>query len=340
MRDQRAEAWSRRAFLGGLSLAGTVGLLGLYPRPVAAEPPPETTRIRLAQTPSMCQAPQYVAEELLRGEGFTDVDYLKKEGPYDIAEALASGEVDINMHFSARLIVRLDRGERITILAGVHPGCYELFTAQPLRTLRDLKGRTVAIRALGSPEHVFLASMAAYVGLHPQQDLTWVTHPAATSMELLAQGQVDAFLGFPPEPQDLRARQIGHSLVNSTVDRPWSQYFCCMVAAHRPFVQKHPVATKRALRAILKGTDVCAVEPDRVARLLVDRGRTPREDLMRQVLQDIPYHQWRAYDPEDAVRFYALRLHEVGMIKSVPQKIIAEGTDWRFLNELKRELKG
>jgi NitT/TauT family transport system substrate-binding protein len=154
-----------------LTLVGTAGLLGLKARRAAAEPPPETTRITLVQTPSMCQAPQYVAEELLRGEGFTDVDYLKKEGPYDIADALASGEVDINLHFSARLIVRLDRGEPITILAGVHPGCYELFTAQPLQTLRDLKGRTVAIRALGGPEHVFLSSMTAYVGLNPERDI-------------------------------------------------------------------------------------------------------------------------------------------------------------------------
>jgi NitT/TauT family transport system substrate-binding protein len=337
MRAPQAEGWTRRRFLGGLTVAGAAGLLGLYPRPVAAEPPPETTRIRLVHTPSMCQAPQYVAEELLRGEGFTEVIYLKKEGPYDIADALASGEVDLNLHFSARLIVQLDRGQPITILAGVHPGCYELFTAQPLRTLRDLKGRSVAIRALGGPEHVFLASMAAYVGLDPERDLTWVANPAAK--DLFTQGQVEAFMGFPPEPQDLRARQIGHVLVNSNVDRPWSQYFCCMVAAHRPFVQQNPVATKRALRAMLKGTDVCAVEPDRASQQLVDRGRTPRGDLMRQVLQDISY-RWRDYEPEDTVRFYALRLHEVGMIKSVPQQIIAQGTDWRFLNELKRELKG
>jgi NitT/TauT family transport system substrate-binding protein len=340
MSIQHANPLSRRRFLASLMLTGTAGLFGMPARCVAAEPPPETTRIRLVQTPSMCQAPQYVAEELLQGEGFTEVDYLKKEGPYDIADVLASGEVDINLHFSARLVVRLDRGEPITILAGIHPGCYELFTAQPLQTLRDLKGKTVAIRALDGPEHVFLASMAAYVGLDPQKDIIWVTHPAATSIELLAQAKVDAFLGFPPDPQELRARKIGHVLVNSNVDRPWSQYFCCMVAAHREFVQKHPVATKRALRAILKGTDVCALEPDRTSQLLVDRGRTQRYDLMRQVLKDIRYDRWRDYNPEDTVRFYALRLHEVGMIKSVPQKIIAEGTDWRFLNALKKEMKG
>jgi NitT/TauT family transport system substrate-binding protein len=332
--------WTRRQFVGRLTSAATVGLLGMQPKLVGAEPPPETTRIRLVQTDGMCQAPQYVAEELLRGEGFTDVQYLKKEGPEAIAGAVASGEADINMHFSGPLIMRLDLGAPVTILAGVHPGCYELFTAQPLRSLLELKGKTVAIRAVNGPEHVFLSSMAAYVGMDPRRDLQWVTYPADKSIELLAQGKVDAFMGFPPRPQELRARKVGHVLVNSNTDRPWSQYFCCMVAAHREFVEKHPVATKRALRAIMKGTDICAQEPDRASQLMVDSKRTPRVDLMRQVLKDISYNRWREFNPEDTVRFYALRLSEVGMIKSTPQRIINEGTDWRFLNELKKELKG
>jgi NitT/TauT family transport system substrate-binding protein len=56
-------------------------------------------------------------------------------------------------------------------------------------------------------------------------------------------------------------------------------------------------------------------------------------------MRDVPYTQWRAYDPEDTVRFYALRLREAGMIKSGPQQIISRGTDWRFLNDVKRQLK-
>ena len=103
---------------------------------------------------------------------------------------------------------------------------------------------------------------------------------------------------------------------------------------------EYPVATKRALRAILKATDVCALQPDHAAHLIVDKGFTQRYDYALQTMQETPYNHWREYDPEDTVRFYALRLHEVGMIKSSPQKLIAEGTDWRFLNELKKELKG
>ena len=330
----------RRELLRGVGAAAAAAALAGRFRTADAEPPPETTRIVLLQTASMCQAPQYVAEDLLRGEGFTDVRYIKQDGQRAIADALASGEANINMHFSGPLILRLDTGAPITILAGVHPGCYELFATERVRTLSDLKGKTVGIRGLEGPEHVFLSSMLAYVGLDPRKDVTWVTHSTEQSIALLAEGKIDAFMGFPPDPQEIRARKIGHVVVDSNLDRPWSQYFCCVVAANREFAQKYPVATKRALRAILKGTDVCASEPDRVSRYLVDSGRTPRYDLMRQMLKEIRYDRWRTYDPEDTVRFFALRLREAGMIRSTPQKIIATGTDWRFLNELKKELKG
>ena len=81
-------------------------------------------------------------------------------------------------------------------------------------------------------------------------------------------------------------------------------------------------------------------EPARSTRVLVDKALTTNYDYAWQAMQEIPYGNWREYDPEDTVRFYSLRLHEAGIIKSSPQKIIAQGTDWRFLNELKKELKG
>ena len=74
-------------------------------------------------------------------------------------------------------------------------------------------------------------------------------------------------------------------------------------------------------------------------QLLVDQGYTARYDYALQTLSEIRYDVWRDYDQEDTLRFYALRLHESGLIKSDTKKLIAEHTDWRFLDELKRELK-
>jgi NitT/TauT family transport system substrate-binding protein len=338
LRDQYA-SWSRRQFVERLALAGAVGLLRLRPEDAAAEPLPETTKIRVHHSLSLCLAPQYVAEDLLRGEGFTEIQYVP-HGPKGFYQALGSGEADIAGDFAPSLILQLDRGTPIVVLGGIHVGCFELFGTERVRTIRDLKGKTVGVRGLDTPPHTFLSSMAAYVGLDPRRDITWVTHPSDESMRLLGRGEIDAFIGFPPEPQELRAKRIGHVVVNSAVDRPWSQYFCCMSVANRDFARKYPVATRRALRAILKAADLCALEPDRAAKALTAQGVAKRFEYALQTMKDVPYTKWRNYDPEDTIRFYALRLNEIGMIKSSPQRIIAQGTDWRFLHELKKELKG
>jgi hypothetical protein len=94
---------------------------------------------------------------------------------------------------------------------------------------------------------------------------------------------------FPPDPQELRARKVGHVVANSTVDRPWSQYFCCMATGHRAFVRKHPIATKRALRAILKAANIWGLEPERAARAFVDGGFTPRYDYALETVKNVPY---------------------------------------------------
>jgi NitT/TauT family transport system substrate-binding protein len=343
MDDQRVEACSRREFLSGVTLAGAAGLLGPAWRAVAEEPPPETTRIRVHKMAGICIAPQYVAEEFLHAEGFTEVQYVEielTELTRGIYRLLGSGAVDIGMAFAPPFIVQVDAGAPIVILGGVHVGCFELFGTERVHAIRDLKGKTVAVPEQGGVHHLFLASMAQYVGLDPRKDINWALHPPAESSQLLAGGEIDALVGFPPVPQELRAKKIGHVVVNSAVDRPWSQYFCCMVTGNHAFIRKHPVATKRVLRAILKATDVCALEPERAAQRIVDKGFTPRYDYALQTMPEIPYNRWREYDPEDTVRFYALRLHEIGLVKNIPQKIIAQGTDWRFFNELKRELKG
>jgi NitT/TauT family transport system substrate-binding protein len=111
-----------------------------------------------------------------------------------------------------------------------------------------------------------------------------------------------------------------------------------MLVGSSDFVRRYPIATKRVVRAMVRATDICAAKPDWVAQRLVDRGFTPRYDYAQQGLEDVSYRSWRDFDPEDTVRFYALRLRELGMIKSSPDKIIAAGTDWRFIREVRKEL--
>jgi NitT/TauT family transport system substrate-binding protein len=247
------------------------------------------------------------------------------------AMRLGIGEIDFDANFAAALVVAVDRGAPIVILSGVHVGCFDLIATEGVRAIKDLKGKTVAVFGMESAQHIFLSSMLTYVGLDPSKDVTWVVRPSSAAKQLLAEGKVDAFLGFPPDPQELRAKKIGHVLVSSAIDRPWAQYFCCMVSANRDFVTRHPVAAKRALRAILKAVQVCAIDPPRAGRAYLDRGFNVREDFVLQALKELPYGRWREYDPEDTIRFYSLQLHEIGMIKSSPQKIISQALTGGFL---------
>jgi len=152
---------TRRRFLTTLSLAGVAGFVRA-PRALALDGPLETTTVRLAKNGAICLAPQYVAEELLRAEGFTDVRYVDV-GPAE-SEAIAHGEVDFSLDFAAHLVTVIDAGRPLTVLSGVHVGCFELFGREGIRAIADLKGKSVGVQILGANPHEFLVAMAAHVG--------------------------------------------------------------------------------------------------------------------------------------------------------------------------------
>ena len=107
----------------------------------------------------------------------------------------------------------------------------------------------------------------------------------------------------------MKARKTGHVLASQIVDRPWSQYYCCMLATRTEFARQYPSATKHVMRAMLKGADLCASEPKQTAERLVSRGN-PSYDYALQMLNEVRFDVWREYDPEDTVRFYSLRLRK------------------------------
>ena len=318
---------SRRQFLQHSSALGAASLLGFA----------EITKIRLGKGPWLCFAPIYLAEELLRLEGFHEIEYINISASIPVT---LSDSADISLFGGPSILPAIDAGMPLKVIAGLHVGCWELFGNDRVDSITSLKGRKVAVSALRGVEHIWISSMLAYVGMDPNKDIEWVpTGKLEESQRRFLAGEVDAFLAFPPQPQDMRAIRAGQVIVNTTLDRPWSQYFCCIVGANQQFLRQYPVAAKRALRALLKATDICAEDPERVARFLGEKGYEPRYDVALDVVKSLPYNRWRHDNPEDTIRFHALRLHEVGMIKTSPNKLVAKGTDWRFLNAIKKELK-
>jgi NitT/TauT family transport system substrate-binding protein len=278
---------SRRDFLANASWVAAGGASIVGPRrALAGESPPETTTIRLSKTSAICTAPEYIASDLLRAEGFTDIQHIPAPAAFPLLKMIENGDVDFSVTFVLPPILELDAGNRLTLLAFIHAGCYELFARDGINSIKELKGKSVGVAAIPSGQQLLLSAMASYVGLDPLKDIEWITSPTIRPMELFAEGKIDAFIGFPPEPQELRARNIGHVIVNTTMDRPWSQYLCCVLTANPDFVRDYPAATKRVVRAILKATDLCAAEPKKVARQLVQSGFIQRYDYAADARRD------------------------------------------------------
>jgi NitT/TauT family transport system substrate-binding protein len=342
MKNRTSDGWSRREFLEGLALTGTAAALGWRPEPgmAAVEPPPETTRLRIRGGDSACFAPTFVAESLLHKEGFTDVQYVFGHG-MEIAKMSREGAIDLSANFSAATMFNLEKQQHpLKILSGLHVGCFALVGNERTSSVRDLKGKTVWAGAFkNNNPHLFFSVIVAYVGLDPRTDINYAWVNQDEAMRLFREGKIDAFISFPPWPHELIKQGIGHLLIDTNIDKPWSQYFCCMVSGQSYFIKKNPIATKRALRAILKANDLVARDPRLATRIIIEkkiRNESEYESILR-ALKDIPYGKWREYNPEDTIRFYALRMRDIGMIESNPQQFIDQHTDWRFINELKKE---
>src|SRR5262245_50507763 len=128
MKKETASGWSRREFLQHAAMSGGGALLtGWNFSAHAADPPPEVDRIRIIRSPAICFAPLYVAEELLRAEGFRDIQYVKGDGGLNDDKMIANGQADLMGGFAGRHILAVDAGDPIVVVAGMHVGCYELF---------------------------------------------------------------------------------------------------------------------------------------------------------------------------------------------------------------------
>jgi NitT/TauT family transport system substrate-binding protein len=331
---------SRRHFLGGLSAIAAADVIGFGSSIARAEPPPETSTVRLSKLfDATCEAAKDVAGDLLRDEGFSDVRWVDSVPGLDTSDLLARGDLDFDYNFPAVYINSLEAGAPVIVLTGMHAGCLELIVNNSIGSVADLKGKKVGVDKFTSHPHVLVTVIATLVGLDPVREIDWVTSKDTTPMQMFIEGKIDAFLATSPEPQMLRAQKMGHSIVNTSLDHPWKQYYCCMLGTTVEYLNKHPVATKRVMRALLKAADLCVSNPTWIAQQMVARGFASNYDLALETLKEARYDVWREYDPEDTLRFFALRMHEAGFIKQSPQKLISQGTDWRFLIELKRELR-
>lgn len=314
----------------------------------ATLPPPETTTVRI-RTAFACDPPIWLAKEFLLEEGFTDVQFVETSGrPRDWA---TKASVDFGAVHPEELVAAIDAGAPLVVLAGLHSGCQEVWVGPGIASLRDLRGKRIAVFAKNTGDQFFnfFATTLAFVGIDPVKDVSFfeIGPDYAAMLDAFLDGRSDAFLAAADGAAVLRRhpRTSSTKILDQSADKPWSQYLCCMLAANRDWTRQNPVAAKRVTRAVLRAADATFKDRSRAARegatrpvqSILPLGGVALEQVLSDTIAMLSY-DWREFDPEETIRFFALKLADVKLITSTPQQIIAQGTDLAYMRQLRKEL--
>jgi NitT/TauT family transport system substrate-binding protein len=333
----------RRAFIGsGLALGGGVIAAGFAaacaPGPSAESNvtlgAPETTTVRIVPVP--CDPALWSAGDYLKEEGFTDVRLL----PFSVA-AVARGEGDIGVGYSQWVVTNVDAGKPVVALAGLHTGCAEVWTRPGIASIRDLRGKTIAVGAtdvVGDTWYGFWAAMFANVGIDARREVNFVT--STDTLDHFIRGESDAMLALAGQVPALRAspKNPGKLLISMQDDKPWSQYYCCQLVANRDWAQRNPIAAKRVTRALLRANDRVAKDLVAAVRTGVEQGMYTGAtyETILAVLRNSTY-EWRELDAEASLRFFAVQLADQKLVKGGPQQLVAQSSGFSYLQALRRQ---
>lgn len=353
MRSERGvavEILSRREVLrwalgAGVALAGGSSLTSCSQLAPAATsgplPPPETTALRFV-APAACDPPSALAKEFLVEEGFTDIKYVTISNT--TTEWLTTDAADFTTGYGITIAANVDAGLPFLALAGLHPGCMEIFATPGISSPGDLRGKTIAVNARNASDQFygFFSVLLAYVGIDPRTEVNFVEiGPNLNALrDAFIDGRSQVFIApaaFGPELHR-NPKNPGKVILDTTTDTPWSHYYCCQLVANRNWARKNPVATKRVTRAVLRAADAVAKDKARAAHEYAVRFPGNDEQIVNEVIKDLSY-AWRDLDPEETLRFFALRLADAKLVKSTPQQIIAQGSDFGYMRQLMTDLK-
>jgi len=335
-----------RVTLGATAALAGGGLLeACAPSPTtqaapATLPPPETTTLRIVN-PAACDPGLALAGDYLREEGFTDVHYIDTN--FVERGWLLNRQADVAQAHPEFIVTSLDAGLPMMLLAGLHSGCLEVWARPDIRGITELRGKRIAVRRADTSDqfYAFFATLLGYIGIDPLKDVQFLSFGNGPDMrKAFIEGRADAVLnGASAGPAFRRLpTSPGHVILSNLTDKPWSQYNCCTLVAHRDWARQNPIATKRVTRALLRATDRAARDQARAAHDAVSFGPDFADESLIRETMDMCTYDWRDLDPEETLRFYALRLADVKLITKTPQQLIAEGTDLAYMRQLRKEL--
>ena len=171
--------WSRRELLERSSALAMAGLLGFATALWLPSRQPRRAACASAIRRRSALAPQYLAGELLRDGGLHATSQYLALGTRAGPDALAEGSADMAMWYATGFLPVLDAGKPVVAAGRRARGCWELFGHENVRTIRDLKGKTVVCEKYLEAATISCCRACWPTSASTRDDVKWLSRPGA-----------------------------------------------------------------------------------------------------------------------------------------------------------------
>ncbi len=198
-----------------------------------------------------------------------DVELINFGGSTDqLLEAIASGKADAGIGMALRWLKPLEQGFDVRITTATHGGCMRLLTSQTsgIRTLEDLKGKTVGVTDMAAPDKNFFSIRLAKLGVDPVNDVQFRVFPGDLLPVAMEKGEIQAFTLGDPLGWVIRERGGLHE-VATNLDGEYAHRACCVLGVRGSLIRDDRAAAAAITEAVLEAQDFVHDNPEETARI-------------------------------------------------------------------------
>jgi NitT/TauT family transport system substrate-binding protein len=317
--------------LGAVDRLGSIPIcrVATEPAPAVTSGTPRTLKLTWNAN-AVCNVGVAVAQErgMFSSRGLA-VEMINFAGATDqLLELIASGKADAGVGMALAWLKPLEQGFDVKLTTVVHGGCIRLLTSQDsgIRSLADLKGKTVGCISMAGPDRNFFSIIAKKQGLDPNKDLDWRAYPADLLSVALSKGEIRAFSNIDPLATIVRDRDRLHELANNLTG-DFAGRACCIMGVRGGLIRdERPVAVALTL-ALQEAQEWVAGNPEGAGAVFAKYSKVATAEQLGAMLRSHTHH----YHPSGVglrqeIKLYAQDLKDVSVFKPAtdPEKFAAQ----------------
>lgn len=273
-------------------ISSVLALSGCGAKTEQAAAPAGPKKVRIGYSGGACEAFLFSAYEkgLFKAEGL-DVELVKVDFE-TLKEALATGKIDASSGMVMKWVKPFEQGVDAAFTSGIHTGCIQLLVkpGSNIKSISDLRGKVIANNGMGDGPMIFVSRALAQEGIDFKKDVQWKAYPAPELEGVLDRGEADAITLSDPIAQLIIEKGKAVKLLNTTVDAPYNQEYCCMATVSGKLLREDPKTAAAISRGMMKGAEWVQAHQDEAAQLIIEKKYIPgNPELVAKLLKSYNY---------------------------------------------------